>query len=463
MLALRTSALLLVATLGCSGATVSIPDASVDDGGSGTDAFTCSGGTLACGAKCVDPALDPANCGTCGKACGVGEVCSAGKCGIACQPGFSPCTGSGADGGMTGPVCVNLMTDVNNCGACGKVCSGANGVPSCNAGTCGIACIGTYQDCDKNPTNGCEVDIASDGKSCGKCGHDCLSGGCANSLCQPVAIASGQNGPWMLALDANNIYWTTYAGGQVRSCAKNGCNNTPATLASGQQGPYGIAVDGTNVYWANFSANTVQKCAVGGCGGNPTTLASSQTGAIGVAVDANAVYWTNITAGQVQKCATGGCGGNPTTLATLNAPYLLAVDNTNVYWSGGNAIRKCTTTNCGNNYVQLAGSTGSGITVDGTDVYWSGNAIQKCAIGGCGGNPTTLVSGGFAFGIAVDGTDVYWASPGAGSISKCAKGGCNNTPTVIAGGQGNPEQVVVDANAVYWANYTGGSVMKLAK
>lgn len=462
--AISSSLLLSLGAVACSGETVGVPDAS-GDGSGGDGGLACVGGTISCGDKCIAPELDPKNCGGCGKQCAAGEMCSAGMCATYCQTGYMPCSGGGADGGPSGPYCANLNSDPNNCGACGNVCSNNHGIPSCTNGTCATTCLGTYVDCDKNPATGCEVDLATDPKSCGKCGHDCLGGTCAGSLCQPVVLASGQGSPYALTIDGTNVYWTTAFNGAVRLCAKGGCNNTPTTLATNQQYPYyGIAVDGTNVYWTNYTAGQIQKCAISGCSGNPTTLVSGQANAAGLAVDSTSVYWSiYANGGPIQKCATGGCSNTPTTLASgQNFAYQVAVDATNVYWTGG-TLRKCAVGGCSNTPTTLLNNIGwGGIALDSSNVYVTGNGILKCAIAGCSMNPTTLATG-FAFGIAVDTADAYWASPSSGTVSRCAVGGCNSNPTLLAFAQGTPEGIAVDATAIYWTNYNQGTVVKLAK
>ena len=150
-----------------------------------------------CSGACADTSSDPLHCGSCGKACSVAHAtpaCQSGQCKLAtCDHDWGDCNGDPADGCET-----NLVTDAKNCGACGAACAFPNAQPACAAfgvpdggdnGGCYIAaCHYGFDDCDGDPTNGCEASVTSDPINCGACGTKCPSLPhskltCANATC----------------------------------------------------------------------------------------------------------------------------------------------------------------------------------------------------------------------------------------------------------------------------------------
>lgn len=129
------------------------------DGGMVVDSAPC---TTMCSGMCVDTKTDSMNCGKCGTACAMGATCVQGIC--QCPSGQTKC----------GNACVDMKTDNTNCGKCGTICGNDAGAPmgggmwQCQMGSCVVACPMGKSNC----SNTC-VDMQTDIDNCGMCGNPC--------------------------------------------------------------------------------------------------------------------------------------------------------------------------------------------------------------------------------------------------------------------------------------------------
>src|SRR5262249_10585257 len=92
----------------------------------GTCSVICPMPKTACdNMACVDVQTDVNNCGMCDNACQQNESCVQGMC---CPMGQSVCN----------MMCVDMQGDPMNCGKCGQQCSGQT--PVCSKGVCVAGC-----------------------------------------------------------------------------------------------------------------------------------------------------------------------------------------------------------------------------------------------------------------------------------------------------------------------------------
>jgi hypothetical protein len=186
---------------------------------------------------------DALHCGSCTNVCSTSgglPSCANGQCSIACSAGMGNCDNNVANGCED-----NLNADPSNCGACGTVCSNANGAPGCFGGQCTITCTSNFGNCDNDVTNGCETNIKSSVLNCNSCGNVCSTNhgtpSCSNGTCT-IACAAGY--------------------GNCDNDASNGCETQLTTNAN--CGACGTACN---------LPNATESCATGTC-----TLTACNTG-----------------------------------------------------------------------------------------------------------------------------------------------------------------------------------------
>jgi hypothetical protein len=135
----------------------------------------CGPNRKRCGDECVS--MDRPDHGCAGDTCQSCVVANAtarcnvrGHCDIAvCYQDFDNC-----DGDISNGCEANVRIDPDHCGGCGKSCPQ---LPHAQRG-CGDVCTiwrcePGYRDCNREPGDGCEVNVGSDPKNCGHCGRVC--------------------------------------------------------------------------------------------------------------------------------------------------------------------------------------------------------------------------------------------------------------------------------------------------
>jgi hypothetical protein len=203
---------------------------------------SCAQGYADCNGSFSDgcetqPATDVDNCGACGRACSstnvATQVCAGGLCTPMCNPGYSDCTEpmapSDDDGCET-----NTDGDVDNCGGCGRACSGDNvDTKTCQGGVCTSSCSSGYANCSQ-PTapsddDGCETNTTNDPQNCNGCGHRCpFNFTCSNSQCNCTDDASCKGGmPDSMSCSGGLCYCngSSSACNPGQRCHSYGCGN----------------------------------------------------------------------------------------------------------------------------------------------------------------------------------------------------------------------------------------------
>lgn len=135
----------------------STPDSDDSDTGEPSAPLECDTGLTQCGTQCVDISSDVSNCGLCGRTCVIPNAdasCEAGDCALLqCDDGFFDADQDITNGCELMDACIEDVSCDTSCGSQGSiVCD--NGTGSCAPPA--ELCNGLDDDCDGN----CEVNLA---------------------------------------------------------------------------------------------------------------------------------------------------------------------------------------------------------------------------------------------------------------------------------------------------------------
>ena len=229
--------------------------------------------------------------------------------GVPAEGGAGGAAGAGATGCL--PACPGPTTGPTT------------GIGACVNDECRVSCSATH------PTlcaaaQSC-VDLTSDDKNCGACGHDCLGGACTDSQCQPVLIAQYIGDPMIIYVGAQAVYVTIDAG-YVGRASKDGSDLKPLArpgFASSVLAQTRIAEDGDRVFFVRVLGSVIQLsyCLTTGCDSTATPIGGQYTKYFAVDQRDHKIVWVDYSPVATRKRVNGRIGdrGRPARRGTLES------------------------------------------------------------------------------------------------------------------------------------------------
>lgn len=401
-------------------------------------------------------------------ACMATSDCKAGQfCDLASQT----CNGCSTDADCKTSVFGAKCSASKTCGCTAAAdCNGTS--PVCGASGLCLSCGAGLNDCDGDPTTGCESDPVVDGSNCTACGAGCGGGGCNGSACGPAPVAelAGVT-PFVFALDGGTIYYFDALAKALMAMPLAGGN--PTTVVSGESNIEAIAVDATRVFYSDLTG----VASVLKAGGGAVAYTQDAHLSFTIASDGTTVFWADATASAILSAPVGG--GAVKQLASIGMAPVITLGATSVYAMDESGLQKIPKAGGAAKLLWASSSNCHVLWTDATFAY-TAEAGSLVAVPLGGGNPLPLfdlAAHGFSCvdGIVGDATNLYVhartksvAYPPPSRFFRLPKAG--GSPTNLADGQfvyayGFDEwfgNFGLGGSSVYWL-VNGPALMSTAK
>ncbi|MFO0570680.1 MAG: hypothetical protein U0263_33905 [Polyangiaceae bacterium] len=337
-------------------------DAPADSASSGGSDGGCASGRKLCGASCVSDA-DPAygcgaqNCNPCALKNATAS-CDGQKCSVAkCSPGYEDCDGLSKNG-CEAQICLPIPIAKNQTNPWTVRVDATHVYWASAHGAAGIQRL-RHEDLGQAPetlsAEAADGDMILEGEFVYWAN---ASLGLVRRLpkadpkATPVVLGTGDR-PIGVAVDDQYVYWanagaTGASQGSIARAAKGGSGGASTLLASGLPTPWLVALDASTVYFTSYEDGSVY--AVAKTGGPFRKLAfghktsSSSIRGWGIAVDASFVYWRD--EGFLRKIAVDasvvGDAGSDLSVdltSTDKTARFLALRGSDIAWVSGTPSR----------------------------------------------------------------------------------------------------------------------------
>jgi hypothetical protein len=234
--------------------------------------------------------------------------------------------------------------------------------------------------------------------------------------------------------------------------------------------PLRLALDDDNVYWTTNSTDATEpgrqqlrrRRKDGSEGAVITGISSIPGGFLDcVAVDANSIYWVqgNDWRDGDSILRVPKAGGSPQRIAKRYRHSCFAVDTSRIYFHADNAVRSAPLTGGSTTSVVVRVDDVDELHVDDTNLYWI-ESQKIMTVPKEGGKALKLAEGaGRIQRMALDETSVFFTvaenirDSATGQVCRIAKKG--GIVTVLASEQRDPFDIAVDREAVYWTHENG--------